>query len=419
MYKTNEYKKLTLDVMEVVGSYIISLYYNNMYTTAKMKHEQQSYSSVTDAYKDVIKGFLMNIDQQDQLTSFLNDLKQWYGAWINTSNTNHASIVDSIVKEYIPSDYFAQLSHTDKDQIFVFIFIQAIKRIGMKIFDINNLRKICDDHANKIDNVKYFQDIMLTIMIEIRTILFNRFMTGSITNGKTDNQSILIEQIKAELIKSTHENHRMKITENKYKAIIQHNVKQKENLHATIDELRISNNKLTQSIDSIRRSGLRSNPPREFPNPELGTPKPLPLPVLPPSPVPSPVSSIPSPVPSPVSSNDNVFIAPTSDPEFDNLNDFEKMTLENQAVAEGTGVNDGNSEFDRDLKREYEAVQEHELAMEHPLPPPVQEYVPEYVPEYEPEYEDAAANARARRQQKRMAMTQNTDEETVLQGDYN
>lgn len=416
MYKTNEYKKLTLDVMEVVGSYIISLYYNNMYTTAKMKHEQQSYASITDAYKDVIKGFLMHIDQPEQLNSFLRDLKQWYSAWINNQNADHAFIIDSIVKEYVPEDYFSQLSYKVKDQLFIFIFIQAIKRIGIQIFDINNLRKICDDHGNKSDNVKYFQDVMLSIMIEIRTLLFSRFMNGSVNNGKQDNRTILIDKLKSELIKSTNDNYQMKLNENKYKAIIQHNVNQKENLRTTINELNITNNKLNQAIQAMRRSNLSNNPPQEFPNPALGTPK----------------SAYNAPPPEHEfgedDNNDFITSAKTeafvvnpadldvNDPDLDNMGDFEKMALENQAVDEGIKDNDGNSEFSRDLKKDMIEIQEQERFMAPSMPQVIQMPTP-LVEHFE--YDDAAAAAKARRMQKRMELTQRTDEETVLRGDFN
>jgi hypothetical protein len=445
MYKTNQYKKLTLDVMEVVGSYIISLYYNNMYTTAKMKHEQQHYASVTDAYKDVIKGFLMNIDQPEQLNTFLYDLKKWYGAWINNQNVNHALITDSIVREYIPEDYFAQLSYTDKDKLFVFIFIQAIKRIGMQIYDINNLRKICDDHDNKKANVLYFQDVMLTIMIEIRTVLYSKFMNGSVNNGVSDNRDILIEQLKTDLIKITHENYQMKINENKYKAIVQHNVKQKENLQSTIDELQITNNKLNQAIQSMRRSTLHRRPPREFPNPALGTPRPSMYESQPTQPMEEKEDDddfLTSSKSEAFDLGDNNYVNPEdldlNDPDFDNINDFEKMELESRAIAEGLNDNDGNSEFSRDLKRDFKEIKEQERMMDEPMQvAPVQLYTPPintsnpinkfpqkatggYIDD---NFDTAAAEAKERRQKKRMeydaAKTQQTDEETVLRGDYN
>jgi hypothetical protein len=408
-----------------------------MYTTAKMKHDQQHYPSVTDAYKYVVKSFLMNIDQPEQLNLMLHDLKKWYGAWIKHQYADHALITDSIIKEYIPEDYFSQLSSTDKDQIFIFIFTQSIKRIGMQIFQINNLRKICDDHDNKNDNEKYFQDIMLTIMIEIRTVLYNRFMNSAVNNGKTDNHTILLEQMKQDLLKMTHENYKMKMDENKYKAIIQHNIKQKENLQLTIDDLTVNNNKLQQAIQAMRRSRLHSNPPKHYPDPALGTPKPKGgmYEMYDVQPTQKDDINIDTNA-FEMEDEEPVYINPNDLDEDDDINEFEKMTLENQAVEE-LKKDGGNSEFSRDLKRGMDEINQYDKVMD--APPqlfnannPINQYPQktinnnveiEDVDDDDDEIDDAAARARDKRLQKRIEFnntkTRDVDEDTVLRGDFN
>lgn len=438
MYRTNDYPPEVTNVMEVVGSYIINLYYNNFYTIAKQKHEQMHYDSVTDAYRDVIKSFLMSMDESEFIGQFITELKKWYSTWRQMNYIDHELIVNNIVSVYVPTDYFNSFTNKAKDQLFVFIFKEAMKRMAVDIFKIENLRKVCDEHyKNKSNNILYFQDNLLSIMIDIRCILFKRFHDSVVNNGKTDNRTILIDTLKEEVFKLTQENYKIKGHLSKFKALLTHKMNQISNLQQSMEDLKITNSKLNRAMHSMERANLARHPPQEYPKPPMQTPR---FEIESTKVVETVDENIPNDT---INMNENVYSGGDIVSPLESSNNMISMIENSDSISqhlngvngdmiathymnpddldtEDLDANDNVSEFSKDLRREVKNTEMNEKLLA-TAPPMIAMNVDVDEDEFDlgsdsdDDDENSAEKARQRRRQKKRQQIRHDDEETVLQ----
>ena len=172
------YDPKVISTFEIIGSFFVDAFYNDLYLKAKDKVKLESRSrSLTDAYKYYIEAYMYGIkSNKEHYSGVIKNLHKYYQ--VNTRYFNGGLVFsdfeNKILSQFIPPEYYQHLNEREKDSSLCMIITETICNFGVKVCDIRYLSLIIDDHKNEM-NVRVFQDIIIDVMIMIREKYFNLF----------------------------------------------------------------------------------------------------------------------------------------------------------------------------------------------------------------------------------------------------
>lgn len=200
MYNPRNYPTSTINTFELLGGYVINVFYNNMYDKAREIHSSGKISSVTEAYKVVCRGYLANFTREDLFKSTLKNIFEYYNRHNPVPILKYSEWVDSITREFVPHDFWPSLSVQQKDHILGMLIEAIFKGFVTVIISPQSLQLVIDNHLNS-ENIPFFQDQMLTVMIEQRERMYQKFIKPLQTGVDP-----LSHKLKEELIKESKKN---------------------------------------------------------------------------------------------------------------------------------------------------------------------------------------------------------------------
>jgi len=133
-------KQKTNPIFEVIGVYFANCYWNNLYTSAMDIWSQESLESLDEAYRVAINryntAFCKRADKNERINShyvkIVKDLHQNYKQHLQTSDT-YFGFIDTVVKNFIPENYYKKLSTADdrKNSVFRDVLSKALTRFTL------------------------------------------------------------------------------------------------------------------------------------------------------------------------------------------------------------------------------------------------------------------------------------------------
>lgn len=247
MFKQGNYSKRALSTLEVVGSFIVDLYYNHFYQEAKKLRIDGRVESVTDGYKHVIKAYLNSFENPEAYRKTIIGIHKYYYSTTRFVSISFAECVDEIVKHFIPEDFFESTTNQQRDGTLRMVLMNAVKHFSSDILCSNLLDTIIDNHTEP-GLVRRMQDKMVQALMFEREKMFQKvFNVSNKPAGGGD--FTMVMKMKTEMVKLVKENHtiisKYKKLKNKAVGLLEIIKEQQEK----IDQLKGSNVQLLQSAD--------------------------------------------------------------------------------------------------------------------------------------------------------------------------
>lgn len=228
MYNTSSYSDSTIDTFELLGSKIVSIFYNNIYAQAVSEHSAGKTVSRTDAYKVVTQNYLQHFKVEKLFKKTLSNIYEHFNYYSPVPLLTYSHFVDSVTREFVPTDYWPGLNSTQKDRILGTALEEVYKKMSEHMLSPQGLQRVIDDHDNR-NNIIFLQNLMGQILIEERERFYQKF-----TKPIVGNTSGLTEKLRSDLQKTLVQ--KKTLTVALIKASAELKIKEKE-----IEQLTLSN----------------------------------------------------------------------------------------------------------------------------------------------------------------------------------
>lgn len=174
MYAASNYPDSTIDTFELLGSKVVGVFYNHIYDKAKELHALGRTPSTTEAYKLTMQSYLQHFKNEKLYKKSIMNIYEHFNHYSPVPLLRYSDFIDTVTREFVPTDYWAGLSSQQKDRILLLALEDAYTKMGAHMIKPEGLRRLIDEHSNK-DNLKFFQDLMIQVLIEGRENLYQRF----------------------------------------------------------------------------------------------------------------------------------------------------------------------------------------------------------------------------------------------------
>ena len=176
---------------EVLGSYFVGVFYNDLYIKASTAALAGTANTVTDAYKNIIIKYQYALKTHVQLyTKAVETAHEYYRIHSRYATITLRDFEDTVVSRFVPTEYFRDLSDRRKDSIMHHIIVKTVTDFSSAILQPATLHKIIDDHANKL-NIRMLQDKIVEILFTLHDDYFARFAREHMQAGDNVHRSVL------------------------------------------------------------------------------------------------------------------------------------------------------------------------------------------------------------------------------------
>jgi len=191
----------TRSKLEIIGAYIIDVYYNILYEKA-IQIKESTGNSITESYRYTISEYIKHVDTTDFYKAFLHGLRYYTVISVKSGPITHVQCLNLFVEEFIPVHYINSLTEVQKNNIMFMVVKNTLIRFTDCVLK-GRLSMIIDEHYD-LTNVNMLQEDTLEILLKERDISYNTFVqTESITSTDIkvkyqNNKGLLIESLKNE-----------------------------------------------------------------------------------------------------------------------------------------------------------------------------------------------------------------------------
>lgn len=185
----SHYGKETVSKLDIIGSYIVDLYYNRLYNKA-ISLKETSGKSITESYHYVLSTYIKNIDGIEFYKTFLHGVYFYTTISTKYQNMTHKQCLDFFVIEFIPSQYMNSMTEVQKNNIMFMVLKNTIRKFTESVLQ-KYLGMIIDEHLD-VDNIPVLQDEFLKYMLMERDKSYNQFISSEkprIMNGTSSEPS--------------------------------------------------------------------------------------------------------------------------------------------------------------------------------------------------------------------------------------
>jgi hypothetical protein len=229
-HRFGSYDPKLVSILDVVGSYFVSIYYNDVYVTAKAKIAPRG--SLTDSYVGSVKAIMLAIKtDKNAYHTFVKNLHQYFRKVTSFATLAFGSFVDKIVRQFIPPEYYDLLKNEEKDETLGSIITDLAANLGSYATEPKMLRRIIDNHdVSPGVTIRMLQDKSIEILLAKR---------GDIHNGFLRKIGQARDTVSVDLV-------------NDLKQAIRKLVKEKSELKADVGHLSAENQRLLKQTRSIK-----------------------------------------------------------------------------------------------------------------------------------------------------------------------
>jgi hypothetical protein len=196
MYNATNYFDKTVDTFEILGCYVVDVFYNHLYDKAKTLHVSGKCASVTEGYKTACTAYLMHFKRADMFNQTIKNVYNFFNLHSPVPILSHSDWVDRMTTEFVPTDFWPSLNSKRKDHILGIVIEGIFRKFAAYILTPRSLMMIIDNHNDKT-NITFLQDRMLSITMEERECMYQKFVKP--LNGAKDGG--LTERLRADLQK--------------------------------------------------------------------------------------------------------------------------------------------------------------------------------------------------------------------------
>lgn len=180
------YDPKILSTFNIIGSYFVDYYYNQLYHSSRRIHEKHVRSSLTDEYKRAVQIFYEECNRnKKQYTLVITRLHDYYKSTTRFSTILLQDFTNKILSHFLPDEHYSVMNAQEKSYFLQKILISIIRDFTMYVSQIDVLTQVIDDHSNR-DNIQRWVNQIVDIQIRVRENLWHNF----ISQGKAQTVNI-------------------------------------------------------------------------------------------------------------------------------------------------------------------------------------------------------------------------------------
>jgi hypothetical protein len=198
----------TISIYQLIGAYLVDVYYNNLYIEAVKIKTNGRVPSITEGYKAAICAFLGSIDNKskgmykaENYNMLLDGINQYFTIWTSYNTLTLSECIDKIVREFVPEDYYKSLNKDQKRNILRMVLINVIREFT-KVVLTDYIGPIIDNHEEQA-NTDVLKERLVDIFILEREKMFHKFLDSNNPEGEKVDKKFA-EKMRAD-IKKLHE----------------------------------------------------------------------------------------------------------------------------------------------------------------------------------------------------------------------
>ena len=168
----SKYDRTTIATFDIIGAYFVDVFYNNHYLLAEDQVKMRAKKSITDAYRDVIRDYVIGIRNEHLCKTAISSLYSYFRA--SSGISTFEEFENRVLSQFIPPEFYANFVDNQKDSSLCNIVVCVARDIGNAILEPKMFSRIIDDHQNTA-NVLTLQDCALNILILQRQEYYSKF----------------------------------------------------------------------------------------------------------------------------------------------------------------------------------------------------------------------------------------------------
>lgn len=215
MIKSRGFNKRAISTFEIIGSFIVDLYYNHFYRESKRMRVEGRVDSITDGYRYAVSAYINSFNNPDSYRKTVVGIHKYYYTTTRFSTISFSECVDEIVKHFIPVDFFDSTNSRQRDSVLHTVLLNSVKQFSSDVLCSNILKNLIDNHKD-ITVIRTMQDKMVESLIFERDKMFQKIF--KVTNKPVENANYtIITNMKKEMVKLIKYNHTVTKKYNKLK----------------------------------------------------------------------------------------------------------------------------------------------------------------------------------------------------------
>ncbi len=161
-FHITKYGNGTVTRFDIVGSFFVNLFYNELYKKANNLKLQSSNKSTTDIYKSLLIAYADFTGKEEFFKQAVKGIHAYIISNTNLIDITHKECVDFLIKEFIPDKLWNSVRENQKNKLFHSILSSVIKQFISKI--ISNYIKLVVDKRDNAENSTILQNEFLDII---------------------------------------------------------------------------------------------------------------------------------------------------------------------------------------------------------------------------------------------------------------
>jgi hypothetical protein len=197
------YDKSITTVFDILGTYFVDIFYNDIYNKSRSIFESGRANSVTEAYKTMSMSYINILSSNTTIyKGIVASLFEYFKKQYSNPGMSFVAFEDKIILSFFPAEYKSTLTDNNKDSLLREIIVNGLGDFIKFLLSPENVVRIIDNHRNS-DNVRILQDRFVSIFSAHRESYFmkivNKLRGGKQTNG-TEVSSAVYEDLKQKLV---------------------------------------------------------------------------------------------------------------------------------------------------------------------------------------------------------------------------
>ena len=180
LFDRSKYSHSTLSNFQIIAAFLADVFYNHLYleaikikTSGKTKTLTEGYIYSCSVFYKVLNYKSKETYQPKKYEELLTGINQYYHDWTALTTQTLSECIDRIVKELVPTDYYATLDR-DQKRIIIRDAMANVLHRTTKIIIEDYMKLIIDFHKEKA-NVEAIKERIVDILLEYREKTYLKF----------------------------------------------------------------------------------------------------------------------------------------------------------------------------------------------------------------------------------------------------
>jgi len=197
--KIVKYGDCTITRFDIVGSFFVYLFYNELFKKSKELKNQTTSKSTTDTYKELLVAYSEFTNSNEFFKQAVKGIHNYVVTNTNQIDMTHKECIDFIVGEFVPKGIFSSMRDVHKNKLLHEALASVVKQFITKL--ISNYLRVIIDNRNS-SNIVIMQNEFLDIICIEKDKVYSKFISN---NKQSETISIEIYKKKLSEIKREYE----------------------------------------------------------------------------------------------------------------------------------------------------------------------------------------------------------------------